>query len=88
MNDFRRTLADMESGMDARDVERKAKLSHRTRADVEEADGEVEKEDGVGVGKKVKNMEVGVIDLKLIKTDPNKLYPLVYYALKVSRVYK
>ncbi|CAD6591557.1 MAG: mRNA splicing protein prp18 [Tremellales sp. Tagirdzhanova-0007] len=80
LNDFRRTLADMESGMDARDVERKAKLSHRARADVGEVDGEVEKEDGIG--KKVKNVEVGVIDLGLVKTDPNKLYPLVYYALK------
>lgn len=26
--------------------------------------------------------EVGVIDLDLIKTDPDKLYPLIYYALK------
>lgn len=26
--------------------------------------------------------EVGVIDLDLVKTDPDKLYPLIYYALK------
>lgn len=25
---------------------------------------------------------VGVLDLNLIKTDPDKLYPLIYYALK------
>ncbi|KAI5985979.1 Prp18 domain-containing protein [Pisolithus albus] len=31
---------------------------------------------------KEKRREVGVIDLDLVKTDPDKLYPLIYYALK------
>lgn len=32
--------------------------------------------------KKRGDTEVGVIDLDLVKTDPDKLYPLIYYALK------
>lgn len=32
--------------------------------------------------KKGEAMNVGVLDLNLIKTDPDKLYPLIYYALK------
>ena len=32
----------------------------------------------------MKVVDGGVIDLKLVKSDPNKLYPLIYFALKVS----
>jgi len=90
LNDFRKTLADMENGMDARDVERKAKASHRSGVPVKKGDDEGEngkdrtegekKEDG----RKMKVVDGGVIDLKLVKSDPNKLYPLIYFALKVS----
>ena len=93
MNDFRKTLADMESGMDARDVEKKARLSHRANAIAEDGEGKGTVEEGVvGEGKKedeemrrIKDGDVGVINLGLVKTDPNKLYPLIYYAIKVSQ---
>ena len=90
LNDFRKTLADMESGMDARDTEKRARLSHKvvTLPGTIVGDGIVEGEDGDkkedGVGKKMKVGDVGVIDLDLVKKDPNKLYPLIYYALKVK----
>lgn len=89
LNDFRKTLADFESGMDARDVEKKARASHRVGVPDGVESGKKEDEGGeVGKkedGKKTKGMDVGVIDLKLVKSDPNKLYPLIYYALKASR---
>ena len=62
-------------------------MSHRAAADEGDTKGEI----GEGVGKKedaekkrLKVGDVGVIDLALVKTDPNKLYPLIYYAFKVS----
>ena len=33
-------------------------------------------------GKEVKDAPLEVLDLDLVKTDPDKLYPLIYYALK------
>ena len=33
-------------------------------------------------GKEVKDAPLEVPDLDLVKTDPDKLYPLIYYALK------
>lgn len=37
-----------------------------------------------GKEKEEKRVDVGVLDLGLIKEDPNKLYPVIYYALKVG----
>jgi pre-mRNA-splicing factor 18 len=79
LNDFRRTMAEMERGMDEKELRKQAGASHR-------AGEEKEKKEEAGVDKDEKRKEVGVIDLKLVKTDPNKLYPLIYYALKVSTI--
>ena len=60
----------MESGMAAKEVEKKARAQHATA----EPETKIEEK-----------FEVGVLDMGLIKTDPNKLYPLMYFALKVGR---
>jgi pre-mRNA-splicing factor 18 len=65
LNDFRRTMAEMEKGMDEKEL-RKQATSHK------------EKEE---------RKEIGIIDLSLVKSDINKLYPLIYYALKVCCPY-
>lgn len=36
-----------------------------------------------GKEREEKRVDVGVLDLALVKEDPNKLYPIIYYALKV-----
>ncbi|KAK8844000.1 hypothetical protein IAR55_006793 [Kwoniella newhampshirensis] len=93
-NDFKRALEEMESGLDKKEVEKKARELHRL---AEERVKEKEKEEGGTPGrlsdqdgkeaanaeeKKRRGADLGVLDLGLIKTDPNKLYPLIYYALK------
>lgn len=50
--------------------------------DVENVEREMKNKDK---GKKKDDMEQlasGVLDLDLVKTDPDKLYPIIYYALK------
>lgn len=94
-NDFMKALEEMESGLDKKDVERKARELHRLaeergrkegsaasgEGDSKEVDGKESRED-----KKKKGVDMGILDLKLIKTDPNKLYPIIYYALKVCNI--
>lgn len=78
-NEFRKALQEMESGMDQKDVEKRARALHR-KPD-EEGDGpmpEVEK----AVTEKRPSLPEEILDLRLFKTDRNKLYPLIYYALK------
>ncbi|WWD21344.1 hypothetical protein CI109_105828 [Kwoniella shandongensis] len=100
-NDFKKALEEMESGLDKKEVEKKARELHRL---AEERVKEKEKEGTPGAAggtsgnaseqesgkdasaateeKKRRGADLGVLDLGLIKSDPNKLYPLIYYALK------
>ncbi|WVQ63824.1 uncharacterized protein L199_001979 [Kwoniella botswanensis] len=94
-NDFMKALEEMESGLDKKEIERKARELHKQSEEKskitqnendhtdgngdKEGDGEGEKKDGT-LKKRGQNM--GILDLGLIKSDPNKLYPLIYYALK------
>jgi pre-mRNA-splicing factor 18 len=85
-NDFRKMLEEMESGAAEEEIKKKAKELHRANADKDAAGGEGEapvKEVEVSAKQRVADMPV--LDLSLIKSDPNKLYPLIYYALKVGR---
>jgi pre-mRNA-splicing factor 18 len=58
--------------------------------DVENVEREMNAKSGTGNGtKKGKSVKDeaeqqvnGVLDLELVKTDPDKLYPIIYYALK------
>lgn len=71
-NDFMRTLEDLESGLDLEALKKKA---------------------GVGDDKKVKKLKdkqesllATPIELELLQTDPDKLYPLIYAFLKVNLI--
>jgi len=68
-NDFRKALEDVES------AERlmRDRNAHST-ADVGKGKKKDESVSGDG--------EIAVLDMALIKTDPDKLYPIIYYALK------
>lgn len=71
LNDFKKALEDMQAGMDEKEQAKKGKAvesSNPNKATIGQ---------GMGMG------EGGVLDLGLLKTDPDKLYPLIYYALKV-----
>ena len=74
LNDFKKALEEMEMGMNEKEEVRKA-------AKGPGGAGEKSAVEGLGMGMG----EGQVLDLGLIKEDPDKLYPLIYYALKVSR---
>jgi pre-mRNA-splicing factor 18 len=78
-NEFRKTVADLERGRAEKEAAGVGAGSGSGNASAGAKSG------GGGGGKEEKKVEVGLIDMGLVKTDPNKLYPLIYYALKVSR---
>lgn len=75
LNDFKKALEDMQAGMDEKEQHKKTNKAGGESANPSKATIGL----GMGMG------EGGVIDLGLLKTDPDKLYPLIYYALKVRR---
>ncbi|CDZ97557.1 U5 snRNP-associated RNA splicing factor [Phaffia rhodozyma] len=73
LNDFKKALEEMQAGSHEKEEMKKANKASGGNGStgVDAPSGE-----GMGMG------EGGVLDLSLIKTDPDKLYPLIYYALK------
>jgi len=69
-NDFRKALEDVES------AERLMRDRNANSTAGDEDKGKKKHESASGEG------EIAVLDLALIKTDPDKLYPVIYYALK------
>lgn len=76
---FRKALEEMEGTLNMEEIERGA-----GQADKGKAAGEVGETKAVaGTGEaKVPGDENTVLDLALVKANPDKLYPLIYYALK------
>jgi pre-mRNA-splicing factor 18 len=68
-NDFRKALEDVES------AERLMK-DRNANSTADEGKGKKKEDSASGGG------EIAVLDMALIKTDPDKLYPIIYYALK------
>ena len=68
--------------MDEKEAGRVARETHKRAQD---AGKEADEADGEPMEKKSKTerTNVGVLDLSLVKTDPNKLYPVMYHAIKV-----
>lgn len=83
-NDFRKTMADMEVQRLEREARDGVGAGSSGGAAAKEA-GKKGDEDGAG-GKEKKRVEVGLIDLELVKTDIGKLNPLIYHYLKVSHL--
>ncbi|KAI0293825.1 Prp18 domain-containing protein [Russula brevipes] len=69
-NDFRKALEDVES------AERLMRDRNANSTASEEGKGKKKDDSASGDG------EIAVLDMALIKTDPDKLYPVIYYALK------
>ncbi|KAH9057874.1 Prp18 domain-containing protein [Lactarius vividus] len=69
-NDFRKALEDVES------AERLMRDRNANSGADEDSKGKKKDESASGDG------EIAVLDMALIKTDPDKLYPIIYYALK------
>ncbi|KAI9440112.1 Prp18 domain-containing protein [Lactarius indigo] len=69
-NDFRKALEDVES------AERLMRDRNANSGADEGSKGKKKDESASGDG------EIAVLDMALIKTDPDKLYPIIYYALK------
>jgi pre-mRNA-splicing factor 18 len=70
--------------IEERDSERQGGHNDFKKAleDVESVEKELQSKNGKGKKKEGESVNVGVLDLNLVKTDPDKLYPLIYYALK------
>ncbi|WWC73020.1 uncharacterized protein I206_106985 [Kwoniella pini CBS 10737] len=98
-NDFMRALEEMESSVDRKEIERKARELHKQSEEKSKLSKELEKDnnnndksgddakdvevvDKKDSNSKKKGQDLGILDLSLVKSDPNKLYPLIYYALK------
>lgn len=79
----------MESGYEAREEEKKSRAMHRLGEDGDGGKGAAseaaiaaeEKREREAQRRKVADQ---VLDLDLIKSDPQKLYPIMYYVLKVG----
>lgn len=69
-NDFRKALEDVES------AERLMRDRNAPSSTADEGKGKKKDDSASAEG------EIAVLDLALIKTDPDKLYPVIYYALK------
>jgi pre-mRNA-splicing factor 18 len=69
-NDFRKALEDVES------AERLMRNRNANSTAGDEDKGKKKDDSASG------ESEIAVLDLALIKTDPDKLYPVIYYALK------
>lgn len=71
---------------EAREEEKKARMVHKLAQERESGsstpvdDGKKEREE------QRRKVADRVLDLRLIKDDPPKLYPIIYYALKVSYI--
>jgi pre-mRNA-splicing factor 18 len=85
-NDFNKLMKDMETNAEAKEEEKKARLIHKLAADREGGTGTSTPVDDSKREREEQRRKVAneVLDLKLIKDDPPKLYPIIYYALKVS----
>jgi len=84
-NEFKRTLESLESETEEKKLAEMARLAHAGKA--VDKDKEAKKEPKTnGAGTPAGSQEGAVLDLKLLKDEPNKVYPLIYYALKVSPV--
>ena len=68
-NDFRKALEDVESA-------ERLMRDRNANSTADEGKGKKKDESASGDG------EIAVLDLALVKTDPDKLYPVIYYALK------
>lgn len=78
LNDFRRVMEHMEQGLNVEDAVKRL-LGQEGEAG---KDGK-EKAAEAGTGPVAERSdEEQIIDLALIKTDPDKLYPLIYHAIK------
>lgn len=73
LNDFRRVMEHMEQGLNVEDAVKRLVVQDQN---------EKGKDKSQGPGDEKQSAEEGVLDLDLIKTDPDKLYPLIYYAIK------
>jgi pre-mRNA-splicing factor 18 len=78
-------MKDMETNAEAKEEEKKARLIHKLAADREALFGSSAPVDDSKREREEQRRKVAneVLDLKLIKDDPPKLYPIIYYALKV-----
>ncbi|CAE7082504.1 unnamed protein product [Rhizoctonia solani] len=74
-NVFKKALEEMEGTLDKEEIERRAGHTDKGRDTPDDSKQDASKAQAAAD-------ENAVIDLALIKTNPDKLYPLIYYALK------
>lgn len=92
VNEFKKFMEEAETGLTLKEVEKmrqaasKSSKSKERTAEASPAEGETaEKAASGSKAVTAKEAEEQLLDLSLVKRDPKKVYPLIYYALKVSR---
>ena len=81
-NEFKKALEEAQKAMDYRDIDGRAKGKGKGR----DGEGQGEDEDEASASKRRRREEPEILNLDLVKSEPKKVYPLIYYALKVSRI--
>jgi len=79
-NEFKKALEEAQKAMDYRDMDGRAKGKGKGR----EGEGQGEDEDEASASKRRRREEPEILNLDLVKSEPKKVYPLIYYALKVN----
>jgi len=81
-------MAGMEEGLDVEEAERRMLAGGKDTADPSKSSGDAGEasnskgKDTDRSGRRTDGPTNGVLDITLIQSDPNKLYPLIYHALK------
>jgi len=73
LNDFRRVMEHMEQGLNVEDAVKRLVVQDQNDKDKDKSRGSSDEK---------QSSEEEVLDLDLVKSDPDKLYPLIYYAIK------
>jgi pre-mRNA processing factor 4 (PRP4) like len=81
-NDFMRALETMDKGLDLEELARKANPASRIKAGGSGVTT-TSREGSTPLSGGDETEEVEIVDLKLLKTDPKKLYPQIYFGIKV-----
>jgi hypothetical protein len=79
-NEFKKALEEAQKAMEYRDMDNRGKGKGKGR----DGDGQDGEEDGGDASNRTGRREPEILDLELVKSEPKKVYPLIYYALKVG----
>lgn len=82
-NDFKKAMEEMEAEEKRKEAERRNRQLAKKGEERAARDGGADGASALAIKEEPIQDEETVLDLDLVKTNPKKVYPLIYYALKV-----